>query len=388
MGLEKLRIVAISDLHFGNPRIKPDLMYHRLETYFYPEVLQSHLVLLAGDTYDQLTTVSSSANKYVLRFIRDLFVMSEKYGIQIRILHGTYSHDRDQVAIFGALNNGNARAEIIDKIYCEELSDFKNTYNHTSVDGKLKLLYIPDNLSVRRSSEVMEQIEKMMKVVGWNTADIVLGHGTFAHALPVKEDHLPACSYTLDQFDSIVTPEDLIIMGHIHTSSRKENCYYCGSFDRMVHGEEEPKGFFTFTRENHNWIPKFVENKEATKFVSIYPQGDTPDEIIADYVKKVEENFPDKHGYVRVLHNSSDIRYLLHTLTVQNYPELKYSSKTLVDESLSIKTTDITLDTFDDVKPNVHNLGNLVYQYLSDKQLVDDSLKEEIVSKVHQIILK
>ena len=64
-----LKITAVGDLHFGNPRIKADQMYEKLKKYLYPEILTSHLVLLTGDTYDQLTTVSSSANKYVLMFI-------------------------------------------------------------------------------------------------------------------------------------------------------------------------------------------------------------------------------------------------------------------------------------------------------------------------------
>lgn len=384
-----IKITAVGDLHFGNPRIKADEMYAKLQKYLYPEILTSHLVLLTGDTYDQLTTVSSSANKYALMFIRDLFNMSRKYGIQIRILHGTYSHDRDQVVVFGTLISDQVRAKVVDEIYCEEITDFCNSNINSTSDEKLKVLYIPDNLPYKHSEDVIAHIRKILQVVGWDKVDLVLGHGTFAHALPnVSEEHLPACTYKLEQFDEFVNNNDLIVMGHIHTPSHRGNCYYCGSFERMTHGEEEPKGFFTFIHQTDHWNARFVEDKNAVKFISIQPQGDTTDSIVNDYIRQVEEDFPDHKGWVRVLSNSSEIRTLLHTVTVQKYPELKYSSKAISDEKLAIKIADISLEAFDDIKPNVHNLGDLVYQFLNEKSLLGNLTKEIVVEKVHTLILK
>ena len=384
-----LKITAVGDLHFGNPRIKADQMYEKLKKYLYPEILTSHLVLLTGDTYDQLTTVSSSANKFVLMFIRDLFYLSSKYGIQIRILHGTYSHDRDQVIVFNNLISENARAKIVNEIYTEELTDFRNSYIDSNISDKLKILYIPDNLPYKRSEEVLEHIRKIYKVVGWDKADLVLGHGTFAHALPgVAEEHLPACTYKLEQFNEFIDSNNPIVMGHIHTPSHKGNCYYCGSFERMTHGEEEPKGFFTFIRESNIWDARFIEDKDAVRFISITPQGDTTDDVVKDYIRQLDLNFPEHTGWVRVLHNSSEIRTLLHTITVQNYPDLHYTSKAVSDEKLAIKIADISLDTFDDVKPNVHNLGDLVFQYLNEKSLLGDLTKDIVTDKVHRLILK
>lgn len=380
-----LKIVAAGDFHFGNPRIRPDELYEKIKKYFYPEVLKSHLVLLTGDTYDQLTTVNSQANKYVAMFIKDLFTMSAKFGIQVRILHGTYTHDRDQVSVCNSLMIPGTRAKIIDEIFAEEITDFKN--EEGDVPGKLRILYIPDNLPYKKSEDVITHIRKVYSVVGWQKSDLVLGHGTFSHALPCDIEHGPACMYTIEQFSDIVEDNAPIIMGHIHTPSRKNNVYYCGSFDRMSHGEEEPKGFFTFSKENGIWNAKFIRDEDATLFTTVTVQEDTPDKAVDYFIKFVSENFPNKSGHVRVVNPLPEIRTLLHKICAQEFPSIIYTSKSNADkDKVSIKIADVSLDVFEDVKPNVHNLGDLVYQYLLEKDLLGPMTKEEVVESVHVLI--
>ena len=69
----ELKVVAAGDFHFGNPRLQGEDLYHRLRIYLYPELEHAQLLLLTGDIYIQLVTVSSNANYYVFRFIRDIF---------------------------------------------------------------------------------------------------------------------------------------------------------------------------------------------------------------------------------------------------------------------------------------------------------------------------
>lgn len=382
--MSSLKIVATGDLHFGNPRIDSELLYQKLVKYFFPEVWTSQLVLINGDVYDQLTTVSSSANKFVSKFIHDLFLISASTGIQIRILHGTYSHDRDQLKIFSSLDIPNCRMKIINEIYCEEITDLRNG------DGKLtdtlKILYIPDNLPYKKSSDVIEHIKKIYKVIGWNKCDVVLGHGTFTHALPCSIEHGPACMYTIEQFKDLIDEQDPVIMGHIHSPSRSSNVFYCGSFDRMSHGEEQSKGFYTFTRDNNIWKSKFIKNPEAILFYTIDIPETTPDEASMHFINAVNEKFPKREGYVRVINKSPEIRTLLSRICAQTFPSITYSSKSNDTDKLSIKIADISLDTFDDVEPNVNNLGDLVYQYLNDKQLLGQVTKETILDTVHSLI--
>ena len=384
--MSSLKIVATGDLHFGNPRLDPECLYNELVTYFYPEVWKSQLVLINGDVYDQLTTVSSSANKFVSKFIHDLFMISASTGIQIRILHGTYSHDRDQLKIFNSLEIPNCRMKIINEIYCEEITDLRNGDDKSS--DTLKILYIPDNLPYKKSSDVIEHIKKIYKVIGWDKCDVVLGHGTFAHTLPCDAEHGPSCMYTIDQFRDLIDEKDPVIMGHIHSPSHRSNVYYCGSFERMVHGEEEYKGFYTFTRTDGIWQAKFIKNPEATLFCTIYIPETDPDEASKHFITAVKEKFPKETGYVRVINSSPEIRTLLHRICVQTFPSLYYSSKSDADkDKLNIRIEDIALDTFEDIKPNVNNLGDLVYQYLEEKQLLGNVDKTTILDTVHSLIV-
>ena len=210
------KIVAIGDLHFGNPKLRAEELYAKLTKYLYPALEDTQLLLLTGDTYDQLTTVNSSANRYVLKFIQDIYSISSSTGMQIRILHGTYTHDRDQVSIFNNLELPYTRTKVIDKITCEELSHFND---HS--DTKLRMLYIPDNLQYKHSSEVMKHIADNFKCLGWDKADIVLGHGSFDYALGCSAEHLPECTYTIDQFKPFI--EKKKIKDFIHSTVMVKN---------------------------------------------------------------------------------------------------------------------------------------------------------------------
>ena len=68
------------------------------------------------------------------------------------------THDRDQISIFDNLALPYTRAEVVDKITAEELSDFNN-----KSDKKLRILYIPDNLPYKHSSEVTDHISRVYK---------------------------------------------------------------------------------------------------------------------------------------------------------------------------------------------------------------------------------
>ena len=206
--ISTFKITAVGDLHFGNPKLKSEELYIKLVKYLYPELANTQLLLLTGDTYDQLTTVNSSANRYVLKFIQDIYSISSKTGMVIRVLHGTYSHDRDQVAIFDNLALPNTNAKVICKIDCEKLECFNR---------ELKIAYIPDNLPYKHSNEVMNYLDNVYKCLGWDKADIVLGHGSFDYALGCSNEHLPECTYTIEQIKPYVKDDGLVIMGHIHT---------------------------------------------------------------------------------------------------------------------------------------------------------------------------
>lgn len=380
-----LKILAVGDLHFGHPRISAENLYNKLCKHFYPELKNCQLVIITGDTYDQLLTVGSKAHKFASMFVNDLFRASDKTGMQIHILHGTFTHDRDQISVFAPLAFKRTRYEIIDTVACKEIKNL--SYYDTVLPYTLRTGYIPDNLTYKYSSEVIQRLHNVLACQGWSTLDMLIGHGTFAHALPVDSTHAPMCLYDLDQFQMVKGP---IIMGHIHTPGKRSNCYYCGSFDRMSHGEEESKGFYVFTRTDkpNSWKSRFVENTDAIPFKTIVPEGNDTPELVRNFTKQLIDQFPNQYGYVRVLHDSPEIRSLLHKICIQNFPNISYSSKSVNKKDiLEMKLDEIPLDVVEDVKLDEHNIGNAIYQYLQENKLLERTMTEEvIVSTVNDIM--
>lgn len=378
-----LKIVAVSDLHFGNPRINAENLYKKLRKFLYPELEDTHLIFICGDIYDQLLTVNSKSHRYASQFISDLFAISAKTGMQVRILHGTFTHDRDQLSVFETLSIPKARFKIINNIECEEINEFWSSKGQ--INQSIKVAYLPDNLPYKKSDEAIQHLSRVMTCLGWLHVDVLVGHGTFEHVIPPESGHKPSCLYKVEQFNRIV-PNGPIIMGHIHTPGRKWNVYYCGSFERMSHGEEETKGFYTFKKTSDTWSSKFIENTAAIPFISYTPEGNDGAQIVNNFLKFINDNFPDKTGFVRVLHHNPEIRSLLHKACTQNFPDIGFSSKSTGEKETSIKVDEITLDIFDDIKPSAQNLGELVYQFLDEQNITANIPKDVIVGKVNSLL--
>lgn len=381
-----LKVVGIGDLHFGHPRINAESLYKKLRACLYPELKETHLLVLTGDTYDQLLTVNSKAHHFVSLFISDLLNISAQTGMQVRILHGTFTHDRDQLSVFDTLHIPGARYKVVNSIYTEEITDLRT--NTEILPISLHVGYLPDNLPYKYSTDAIGQLKNLMTVAGYDHLDMLVGHGTFEH-VTLNTGHKPACLYTIQQFDGIV--KGPIIMGHIHTPGQTKNVYYCGSFERLAHGEEENKGFYVFTediKQPGSWKARFVVNPYTVPFRTIAPD-DTADipRITKAFIAMVEEYFPNGKGYLRVLHPSAEVRTLLHRICAENFPDISYSSKaTGKQEQIEMRIEEIQLDILDDVKPNVNNLSDLVYQFLDEHQLLDCIPKEKITEMMNVLL--
>ena len=382
-----LKMVAVSDIHFGNPKIDPNSLLLKLRKYLYPELKDAHLLFVAGDLYDQLLTVNSKTYNAVSDFIKDIFTISDLTGMQVRILHGTFTHDRDQLSVLSKLATDKTRYKIINHIDCEEITDFR--CNQDTVNLALRVGYIPDNLSYKHSEDVIEHLKKIMTCLGWRKLDLLVGHGTFEHVIRPDSGHRPPCLFRQDQFKDLV--QGPIVMGHIHTPSRNHNVYYCGSFERLAHGEEEKKGFYVFTldqKQEEGWRSRFVVDELATPFVTIKPEGADIPVIIQDFARQVDEKLPNGRGFVRVMHNLPEVRTQLHKYCAQHYPSISYSWKSTGEADTSeIKVDEITLDLFDDIRPDVHNLGGLVYQFLAENNMLD-GIQEEQIKNAVTVVLK
>ena len=177
-------------------------------------------------------------------------------------------------------------------------------------------------------------------------------------------------------------------MGHIHTPSHRANVYYCGSFDRMSHGEEENKGFYVFTRKDNRWTSRFCVNQDSYKFITITPQGDTVDQRATDLANKLHTAFDGvKFGWVRVVYDEPELRGTYQRICASLYPNIIFTGKSSKDTvSSTIELADINLELADDIRPNVNNLGELVYQFLLDTNLIGSTPKDTILTTVNNLL--
>jgi hypothetical protein len=234
-------------------------------------------------------------------------------------------------------------------------------------DLALKVLYLPDNLPYTDSEECISDIKKRMSEVLWDTVDLVIGHGYFEHVLPPGAHHKPPCLFTKNQFKDFV--KGLVLMGHVHTSSRKGNILYHGSFERMNHGEEESKGYLIIDRDGDKYHPTFVENTNSILFSTIYPRGNTVDELFKDLQKQVLDKFGSRpYGHLRIGLSETDLRQVLVSQMSELYGEhlhvtgLNTTKPTTSDQVV----TNHNFQVFTQVEPTEENLAELIKNHMQE----------------------
>ena len=95
-----MKIVFLTDIHVGNPKICLERLLHSLRKYAYPEIETAQILLLGGDFFDCLLNLNSDAGIVALFIIDELIELAIKNNIYLRVLRGTFSHDRYQNRLF------------------------------------------------------------------------------------------------------------------------------------------------------------------------------------------------------------------------------------------------------------------------------------------------
>lgn len=368
------KIISTSDIHLGHGRVPVDHMVRNLKAYIFPELKDTDLFIIAGDFWHALQKLDDISSQLVISFICDLIYLSELYHFKIRILRGTYTHDRDQCVLFETLSkNHNIDLKYITEMQLEYMEE-----------EDLKFLYIPDNLPYKDSDECLFEIKQMLNKVQWKQIDFVIGHGYFRHVLPPGIPKEPHCTFRAEQFKDIV--KHYVLMGHVHTPSKHKNIYYHGSFDRTAHGEEEPKGFLKLTKNDKYWNVEFVENEDAMKFITVSPIGETIDDLTSSMVKLVEKKFGNTPtGFLRISHPSTETRQLLiHQCRIIFNNDLIVSGiAPKSDTEVKSMIKNYIPQVHEQIIPTMENLPELIFNHIQNHKgqctLSISEIKEYIV---------
>lgn len=276
-----IHYLVISDLHLGHQKNPTASVISRLKNYLEQCLAQYPLDILfiAGDVYDRLLEFPSQEGTEIIFWSDWLITFCFRNSIKLRILNGTPSHDWAQSKIFDTINRikgTNADVLYIDKLMIEYI-----------VDLDLYVLYVPDEWS-ETAERTFEDVRKQLNTIQRSFVDIAIMHGMFTYQMPMLSFNQIA--HLEQNYLSIV--KYFISIGHVHTFSIFDRIVSQGSFDRNAHGEEELKGGVVFhLKQNSESSFHFIENKEATFFITLNIKAKTIEEVI-EYISKKTKKWP------------------------------------------------------------------------------------------------
>ena len=362
-----IKVVFGADFHIGNNKVSALESHLNLKDFFYPELLDSQILFLGGDFFHRFLKLDEMASLESISIVKELIDLAKKHKFMVRVLRGTFSHDRLQNAVFKSVlaNNTDVDLVCVDTISLEYIQKYD-----------LKILYIPDNLPYKSKDEVMKFIRNLLSTYGWDKVDFIIGHGYFEHVFPVGVPH-PPIVFEYDDFKDMVNY--YVLMGHVHTSSIYKNIIYSGSFERFAHGEEEKKGFYTLYRTNGNWTYNFIENKDTPLFYTIELTTGDVDELSSSIDSFIEKMYPTKSGYLRISHPNTDLKQVLLQLVKDKYKDIIVTTKQPKQE-VEYRKIIREFQTCTSINPTKENLASLTLEYLKQYDLSTDITEDDIKS--------
>lgn len=370
--------IGISDLHIGHNKVLAQDIHPKLVSELYPQLTdECDGLFIAGDFFDKLITVDAIATSYAAMIMHEILQLAADHNFFVRVLRGTYLHDRNQLKLFETVAEYYPTVDMkyFDEIHLEIIHPDTNP---------LSVLYIPDNLPFKDTDEVMSYIKDKLKSSDLPKVDLIIGHGSFDHVLPEVAKSKIKILFNATEFTKLVN--GYVIMGHIHNYSRHKKVVYCGSFDRLVHGEEETKGYLKITRYPE-WSCELIPNTKSTKFVSVYTEGsiDDLDTVVQELSTLVSKKIDiESEGHLRLVVNSTELKVALIDRVISLFPKLFVSIKVAkgeIDEPVHIDTQ-LMMDSDHYDIPTEVTLVSDIFEFLNKYYPVMSLPKQEIQERI------
>lgn len=290
-----LRYLVISDIHLGHPNNTSEEIITNLDKFFgyYKEdIFKIDILFIAGDIFDSSLKLSNPESAVILYWLNSLLVYCDKFKIKLRVLEGTPSHDWRQSENIGSL--ANKITPNLDYRY------FKALYIETIQDYNLTVLYVPDEWRTS-TAQTLKEVDMLLAENNLEQVDIAIMHGNFKYQLTQAPDTIPKH----DEASYLKRVKHFINIGHIHKFSVFERIVSQGSIDRLVQGEEEPKGgtLMSISDDKEDTF-RFIENKTAKIFKTIDARKATLADIYDKLDKEVLKLRPGSYVRLRLMPGS------------------------------------------------------------------------------------
>lgn len=354
--------MSLGDVHLGHRQNPTEDILLNLERMLTDVVLKEiDMLIITGDLYDRQLSNGDDCVNAINRWITFLLLRCEKFNVMLRIVEGTPSHDRRQ-SVFFLEQKVNAKIDV-DLHYATELS----LEHNAKLDAWF--LYVPDKW--RPSTETtLNEVKALMREKGIDKVDFAIMHGAFSYQLPsiVKEPTHCEVSY-------LELVKYHILIGHVHIMTVHERIFAAGSFDRICHNDEIPKGMFKIhINESGEHTATFVENRHAKCFITLDVHGMSTKELF-NYINTKTKDLP-RFSYIRLRCNPNDVATGDINTFILNYPNYFWD---LTYEKTKVKKTNVS-----DVIENF-NMDNLIgIDNTTLTGLLEDELDNHLKSTVNK----
>lgn len=360
----EIQIAFISDIHLAHPRTSTHHIIQNLRKAF-PDNDQTgkiDILFFAGDVFDRLMNLPQEEVDEIQEWIADLLKICVKRDVMVRVLEGTPSHDWRQSKQFVNINETlSVKADLRywDVLGVEVFEKFNG----------LSVLYVPDEWNAD-ASDTFRQVKELLSLHGMDQVDVACMHGSFDYQLPIES----VKNHNSEHYMSIV--RHYIGIGHVHIrTERGKKILAQGSFDRLSHGEEAPKGHYRACISqagNYHW---FVENTGARIYRTLDCRTLEVDETIELMTKN--ENEPNESSFRLLVQRGSAVHHGLKDLR-KRFPQFRITTQ--MDELKSQEDVQLAEHQSPIVKPisiTSTNISHLVSERMM-RQGVDPTAQRSV----------
>lgn len=269
-----IKYLVTSDVHLGHENTPTTHIIQSFKTHILSDIHKDlDILFISGDLFDRLLDLNSKEVYFIIEFFNYLLSYCTVNNIRLRVLEGTPSHDWGQSQILVKLNDIRTNKcdlkyhKVLDIEYIEEL-------NH-------HILYIPDEWT-NSHDELEQQIQVKLQEHSITKVDTAILHGQFQYQIAGKK--YGGFHYKEEYFLNLI--KGFIHVGHYHTYTYLDRIIANGSLERLVHGEEDPKGYVVVQNNTYT----FFENTSAYIYKTIHATAamtlERLDKQIAKYPKE------------------------------------------------------------------------------------------------------
>lgn len=316
-----MKIVHLPDLHMGHPNVIAAIMHEHLKLVVYPVLDESvDMLVIGGDFFHTLLDMNSTAAFHVNTIIMELRELAMYNNFLIRIVRGTFSHDRLQNHFFIKHKDTDThRVRLFQKPEVEYIEEHD-----------LWILYKPDDLPY---DDVWSKMVELIEQQHIDAVDIFVNHGYFEHLLPRNLPHKP--HGVLNALKVRESVKGVTLNGHVHRPGVYENVISGGSFERLQHGEEEDKGFFVvnYDKKEKKITYEFIKNPYAPIFKTFTLPNDSELDLFKNWVTKMNVDKAEEIN-IRVITTNSSLKPALSTILHDRFPKASLLLKREKDETV------------------------------------------------------